>query len=336
MSKDKEKVSIDQSNDPNIVDLAIGELCSNSIKNRILKINNARVGKKVIVNENLIFISDGEYVLNLTSESPDFDRYLNLIRDEGFDLSKFFQFIFDENTHKEKFEELMETFFERVGKDFFYKKIKLCDNVVKLFSYFYKNGLDFVPILNFLENCSQNPSDISIDEFFLFFKSWNLPITHDGHILAFKYVNSNYTSVHDGETKNNIGTWVEMDRDLVDSDRNKTCSSGLHFCSFGYLRGLKGDCRIVVVKVNPKDIVSVPSDYNNMKVRCCKYYILCDYNEDEDRLSGNFYVEDGIEKSGFDMSKFDEAEFAYHLNKMTELYCRDSLLQEIKNKFSNT
>lgn len=323
---EKEEKSVD------IVDLVVDRSNQKQITNRIIRVNGNRVGKKVIVNENLIFISDGEYVLSLSNESDDFDKYLNLIREFGFDLKKFFDYVNDINGSKRKFRDKMICFFDERDGKFFYKNIELGFNVLNLFSFFYKNELDFTPILNFLENCSENPSDVSIDEFFLFFKTWNLPITHDGHILAFKAVNNDYTSIHDKVTKNDVGTWVEMDRSLVDANRNVECSTGLHFCSFGYLRQLYSRKKIVIVKVNPRDIVSVPRDYNNMKVRCCRYYILCDYNHEYDYLSNSFYKnidgpQDIISKEVGDCSS---------LNKVTEKYCRHSVIKEIKDKFSNT
>ena len=53
----------------------------------------------------------------------------------------------------------------------------------------------------------------------------------------------------------------------------QTCSYGLHFCSEGYLRHFGGD-RVVILKINPRDVVSIPTDYNNTKGRCCRYEVI--------------------------------------------------------------
>jgi hypothetical protein len=67
-----------------------------------------------------------------------------------------------------------------------------------------------------------------------------------------------------------------MDRDDVDPDRNRTCSAGLHCCSQEYLPefGCGAGNKIVEVRVDPKDVVAVPTDYNNTKMRVCKYEVL--------------------------------------------------------------
>ena len=77
-------------------------------------------------------------------------------------------------------------------------------------------------------------------------------------------------------------TTVSMPRNLVNEDKDKTCSEGLHFCSYDYLQHF-GGARIVVLKINPADIVSIPADYNNSKGRCSKYQVV-DELEVENKL----------------------------------------------------
>jgi hypothetical protein len=36
----------------------------------------------------------------------------------------------------------------------------------------------------------------------------------------------------------------------------------------------------MILKINPKDVVSIPADYNNTKGRCCRYEVVAEYNED--------------------------------------------------------
>lgn len=142
------------------------------------------------------------------------------------------------------------------------------------------DGYNSDPLVRFLENLLENPDTDAIKELYDFLSNNNMPITEDGHFLAFKKVNMNYTSIHDSKTMNTIGTFVEMPRFLVQKDRKVTCSSGLHFCSQEYLPlfGNGGTNRVLVVKVNPRDVVSIPIDYKNAKGRACKYFILEEVN----------------------------------------------------------
>ena len=73
--------------------------------------------------------------------------------------------------------------------------------------------------------------------------------------------------------RNAVGDTLSMPRNAVDEDKNRTCSAGLHFCSYSYLPHFGGE-RIVVVKINPRDVVAIPADYNNAKGRTCRYEVV--------------------------------------------------------------
>ena len=99
----------------------------------------------------------------------------------------------------------------------------------------------------------------------------NLPITDDGHLLAYKSVTENFKDRHTGTIDNSPGRVVEMPREEVDSERDRTCSSGLHFCALHYLSTAYGyGGQVVILKINPRDVVSIPSDYNNSKQSVCR------------------------------------------------------------------
>jgi len=134
-------------------------------------------------------------------------------------------------------------------------------------------GLDVQPMVKFIANLMQNPSKRAVDELFGFLEACTLPITPDGHFLAYKRVREDYLDCHSGTMDNSVGNVLEMDRNAVDDDKNRTCSAGLHFCSFDYLKSFHGE-RIVIVKINPKDVVAIPADYNNSKGRTCRYEVV--------------------------------------------------------------
>ncbi len=134
-------------------------------------------------------------------------------------------------------------------------------------------GLDVAPMVKFLENLMANPSKRAVDELFGFMEACNLPITADGHFLAYKRIRSDYKDVHSGTLDNSVGKVLSMERNLVDEDKNNTCSYGLHFCSYEYLSHFGGS-RIVVLKINPADVVAIPADYNNSKGRTCRYEVV--------------------------------------------------------------
>lgn len=150
-------------------------------------------------------------------------------------------------------------------------------------------GYDMDAYVAFLENLMENPSKRAVTELYGFIEKHKMGITPDGHILGYKKVTEDYRDIHSRTFDNKPGTILEMPRNKVDDDKDRTCSTGFHFCAFSYLPSFgsgKGD-RVVLVKVNPRDVVSIPSDYNDAKARTCRYEVVGEYEGDdlEDILS---------------------------------------------------
>ena len=136
-----------------------------------------------------------------------------------------------------------------------------------------EEGFDIEPMVQFMNNLMRNPSKRAVDELYGFLEKNSLPITPDGHFLAYKRVRGDYKDCHTGTMDNSVGQVVEMERNMVDDNRDNTCSKGLHFCSHSYLQSFSGE-RTVIVKIDPADVVSIPSDYNNAKGRTCRYEVV--------------------------------------------------------------
>lgn len=144
-----------------------------------------------------------------------------------------------------------------------------------------QEGFSIEPMVLFMENLFSNPSHRAVSELYSFLEKNNLPITPDGHFLAYKRVRENYFDCYTGTMDNSVGKIVEMERNAVDDDKDRTCSTGLHFCSHSYLGHFGGD-RVVIVKINPRDVVSIPSDYNDAKGRACRYEVIGEVENNPD------------------------------------------------------
>ena len=145
-----------------------------------------------------------------------------------------------------------------------------------------QDGFDVSPMVAFMENLMQNPSKRAVDELYGFLEKNNLPITPDGHFLAYKKVRQNFLDIHSGTMDNSPGKIVEMERNAVDDNKDNTCSTGLHFCGQSYLAHF-GGARTVILKINPRDVVSIPSDYNGAKGRACRYEVVGELGVDPDK-----------------------------------------------------
>ena len=166
------------------------------------------------------------------------------------------------------------------GEQLFWKGKELHNTMATRMITMLQEGFPIEPMVNFMDNLYQNPSKRSVDELYGFLEKSNLPITPDGHFLAYKKVRANYTDCHTGTMDNSVGKIVEMERNEVDDNKDRTCSSGLHFCSLDYLGHFGGE-RIMIVKINPRDVVSIPSDYNDTKGRACRYEVIGELNAEE-------------------------------------------------------
>lgn len=150
---------------------------------------------------------------------------------------------------------------------------KISPALAKRIEFLKEQGLPLTSIHRFISNLNENPSEESKKDLYGFLEACDLPITEDGCFLAYKRVSGNFKDCHTDKMDNSVGMTVEMPREDVDPDRNQTCSTGLHVCSKSYLSSFSGE-NTVVVKVNPRDVVAVPVDYHNAKMRVCRYVVI--------------------------------------------------------------
>ena len=143
------------------------------------------------------------------------------------------------------------------------------------------SGLDPTPLEKFWNNLKENPNLESVKDLYRFLENNGNPITEDGCFLAYKRVTSDFKDLRTRTYDNSPGAVVTMPRSDVDHDRNRTCSIGLHVAAWNYAAtnyGIYGDLqngdKCVAVKVNPQDVCSVPVDYNDTKMRVCKYEVV--------------------------------------------------------------
>jgi len=149
-------------------------------------------------------------------------------------------------------------------------------------------GFPFEPMLNFLDNMSDNPSDNAIVELFDFMGHKQMPITADGCFLAYKAVKGDYTDLYTGTFDNSVGSVCEMPRASVNSNREHHCAAGLHVGAIDYAKeygGIDDDGgnshgnRLMICKVNPADVISVPTDSRCQKLRACRYEVVSEFED---------------------------------------------------------
>lgn len=156
----------------------------------------------------------------------------------------------------------------------------------KILSYM-EQDWPFESLINFARKLSQNPCQNSMEQLFPFLEHNKVTLYPDGDFLLYKKVRSNFFDCHTGTIDNSPGKTVTMNREEVTHDPNVTCSKGLHAANWDYANNFYGGGIMLALKVDPADVVSVPVDYNNSKIRVCRYYV---ERQLESELPENAYI----------------------------------------------
>ena len=205
------------------------------------------------------------------------------------------------------------------------------------------NKLDVDPLIKFWKHLLLNPDSGVRTQLYSFLQHNGHPITEQGYFLAYKacavkkryntetgeeemqfkysedtgeleekYTQSLvFTSYHQGPHGSiiKVGAPVKMPREECDSNPDRTCSEGLHVGSmeyvhdFGYSEGV-----ILEVLVSPRNVVAVPNDYNNTKMRCCEYFPIAISNgENKDIFLESDYTAFDQEQMEIDMDAYNKA-----------------------------
>ena len=148
---------------------------------------------------------------------------------------------------------------------------------------FIKNGLPYEPLVKFLDKLMQNPSRRAVNELYKFLEHKKMPLTPDGDFLAYKSVRADFKDWYSGEHDFSIGQVREMARNQVCDNADVGCSAGYHAGSEEYAKGFNGGGNLVIVKINPADVVSVPTDCECQKLRASRLEVVALYRKALDK-----------------------------------------------------
>lgn len=187
---------------------------------------------------------------------------------------------------------------------------------------------DFKSFCAFAENLYANVDERKRADFvkWLDAQGW-LTFTDDGCLVGYRGAQVNKAtgvaeSIHEGpayvdgvyvngHVPNPDGAVVTMDRSMVENNPSVGCSTGLHVGTYDYACGWGRDV-LLKVKVDPRDVISVPFDCGAQKIRCCRFTVLehfplthdDDYRHDwEDDLT---YGDNGYDEDWGDEDDADE------------------------------
>lgn len=178
-------------------------------------------------------------------------------------------------------------------------------------------------LVNFLENVANNPNEHSREQLYDWLSRYDFAINDAGNFLAYKGVVKRldgvdmdkypYQSsssgraivdgtVYNGRIPNGVGAVVEMPRTSVQHDPSVGCHTGLHAGTWEYASTFtSGPC--LLVEINPRDVVSVPTDCDWQKIRTCRYTVV---DVVENKLAYSYWSSVASDESDLDEDYSDD------------------------------
>lgn len=241
--------------------------------------------RSIVSPGNSIMISNGDETYQITKDDKRFARVEALVKQKKWsDVFSILGAIRDIKAYSEG-NIVIE------GEEVLYKGTPvnsyIADKILKMVT---EGNSDYEPLARFLDKIMESQFPHVRENLYKFLEYGNIPITTDGDFLGYKSVKSDYMDVYSGTFDNTPGNIVRMERKTVVSDPSQGCSAGLHVGVKQYVSGF-GGARTIIVKVDPRNVVSVPSDYSFQKMRTCEYYVVADYKTGEPLTSEVYDVE---------------------------------------------
>ena len=187
-----------------------------------------------------------------------------------------------------------------------------------------KNGWDHKPMLAYLDRLYQNVSNRAVMESYDWCSHKGLPITPDGYLVGYKgvamYGGENATDkmgrpLTEGDLvdkwtgnsfRNNVADECNMNRRGVSDNCEQGCAAGLHVGTYEYASNWAGSGgKVVLVKFDPANIVSVPTDCEFSKMRVSGYIVI---GIARDIIEEEVYEDEMYDDEGYLISDYADEE----------------------------
>lgn len=259
--------------------------------------------------KNLTVLLDGELV-SVTGDHPRFQEIFTKV--VGDDVSDLKRLVDPAQAITERFEKVSTQVAIRNGHVLF-EGDEVHDVITDQIVRFYEEGNDnFKPLVAFLEKLYQNPNEHSREHLYRWLSVHEIPIAPNGDFIAYKGVRNDLTSLHAGHgivdgkeyfdthLPNVPGSMVEMPRGEVTFDPADGCSFGLHAGTWSYANSFGN--KTLEVHINPRDVVSVPVDCGDQKLRTCRYTVV----QELERPYDSAYVGGEFDDEDYDEDDYDD------------------------------
>ena len=272
----------------------------------------------ILTEQSLTVVVEGK-AHTMQSNHPSFERAKEALKNEEwdrlanlFDVSKAVEDYLDQDAEIEV----------KDGAVYFQGEVVHGMVVDKILDFMRKN-LPYQPLVKFLGKLMDNPSSRAVDELYTFLEHKNMPVTPEGNFLAYKGVTSDFKDCYSNTFDNRVGSVLEMRRNGVCDDANIGCSNGFHAGSYDYAKGYANNGgNLMIVEIDPADVVSVPKDCSCQKLRTSKYKVVGHYETIDappldEGLNDDFYDYD--EDMEVEADEYNEGWYAGYKQAKKEL-----------------
>lgn len=238
--------------------------------------------------ESLVVIYDGEDPVTVPGTHPKFDEILTLLRGGKAHDDEVEALVNENHAMARKLAFVTERVSVTPYAAFFDGdplNPVMTSVILDLYNEGKEEGLKAVA--NFLDKASQNVSMESVEALYQWIRNGDLVLKPNGNFVAYKGVQKIGEEVvsissgtawvdgvrHKGHIPNPVGSVISMPRSEVNADGKIGCSTGLHAGTYSYASGF-GRGILLLVEINPRDVVSVPDDFTFSKLRVSRYTVL--------------------------------------------------------------
>lgn len=244
-----------------------------------------RIINIVLCSNNSTLITDTGKIINIPSTSVNNNFLINIVVPE-IHKNNYFECADNTFVSDESIQDLLEHYGIELPKNIKVKKVEhVFTEAIR------SENIEGLKLFTEKLKKVNKEREFSVESCIDFMEHSDLPITAEGNILGYKYLdrylNSKdiFVDCHTGKIQQKVGSVVKMDIKAVDPNRAIDCSYGLHVASYDYLKDFGGDI-LALVLVRPEDIISVPES-DTAKIRVCKYQILTVLDNNEGKLSND-------------------------------------------------
>ena len=272
----------------------------------------------ILTDESLTVVIDGK-AMTMNNDHPAWTQAKEALSQDDWDRLKS---LFDVQSAVQDYLD-SEAGIEVSNGTVFYEGEAIHNLVVEKILSFMRGGLPYKPLVKFLGKLMENPSARSVNELYKFLEHKNMPLTSEGNFLAYKGVNDGFRDFHTGKFDNSVGQTLQMRRNGVCDDANIGCSNGFHAGSYDYAKGYANNGgNLMIVEIDPADVVSVPTDCSCQKLRTSKYKVVGHYETIDappldEGLNDDFYDYD--EDMEVEADEYNEGWYAGYKQAKKEL-----------------